>query len=221
VKTVIKDVQPRKLIVLSGSTQAKEHLKNHCITNEICADVVIPASNQTISVTSESNLYRVNLKDTLLQQLQFVQVSEEYEVAYLEGQIKLNYQQANLPILQQTNDHKGECTDWQAECKLVVMWKWSRIVALLNSVLVDLSAHFFCSGHAAVFLGQVRPAELQQILQNDGIQVSTMDQATVRLDSSIQPRNADVGLCRCSLFCSVSWLAVCWCAMVGMSMCTR
>ena len=131
IKTVIKDVQPRKLILLSGSTVSKENLRAHCLENDICNEVVLPAVNQTISVTSESNLYRVNLKETLLQQLHFVQVNDEYEVAYLDGQVKLNYEKAHLPVLQQATDHKG---------------------------------------HAAVFLGQVRPAELQLILQNDGIE---------------------------------------------------
>lgn len=129
-KTVIKDVQPRKLILIGGTAAAKSHLKSHCLTNEICGDVVIPSSNQTISVTSESNIYRVNLKESLFHQLQFVQVSDEYEVAYVEGEVNLNYQQSNLPILQSADDPHG---------------------------------------HAAVFLGQVRPNELQQILQNDGI----------------------------------------------------
>lgn len=81
-----------------------------CEKNEICKDVVVPKENQTISVTSESNLYRINLKDTLLSELQFVQVSEEMEVAYLEGQIRLNFKESNLPILQQTGEQKGEET---------------------------------------------------------------------------------------------------------------
>ena len=136
-KTVIKDVQPRKLIVLTGSQEGKEHLKDHCITNEICKDVVLPASNQTISVTSESNLYRVNLKDTLLSSLQFLKVNEDTEIAYLEGQIRLNFKEANLPILQQLTATDGQ----QAK------------------------------GHPAVLLGEVRPAVLQQIITNEGIQV--------------------------------------------------
>lgn len=131
IKTVIKDVQPRKLIVLGGSASAKENLRAYCVDQAVCKDVVLPSVSQTISVTSESNLYRVNLKESLLQQLHFVQVNDEYEVAFVEGEVRLNYEKASLPTLQPAGDHQG---------------------------------------HAAVFLGQVRPAELQLILQNDGIE---------------------------------------------------
>jgi cleavage and polyadenylation specificity factor subunit 2 len=130
--TVIRDLHPRKLIIISGSPEGKESLKETCKTMGACNDVVLPKENQSVSVTSESNLYRINLKDSLVKQLQFIEVSEDYEIAYLEGEIKLNFSESSLPILnQKTKEH---------------------------------------TGHPAVFLGHVKPHELQMILQNDGIE---------------------------------------------------
>lgn len=102
-KTVIKDVQPRKLILLGGAPAAKEALRAHCLAQVVCGDVVLPANNQSVSVTTELSLYRVNIKEAFLHSLQFVPVGDEYEVAFADGQLSLHYQQgANLPVLAQS-----------------------------------------------------------------------------------------------------------------------
>jgi len=131
IKTVIKDVLPRKLIILTGSTEAKEHLRQHCMKNKICKEVLLPASNELVSVARDARVYRFQLKDSLLSSLQFVPLSEDLEVAYAEAQVKTNPAQAHLPLLQQATTTKG---------------------------------------HPAVFLGQIKPSELQQIVQSEGIE---------------------------------------------------
>jgi cleavage and polyadenylation specificity factor subunit 2 len=76
-------------------------------------------------------LFQVTIKDAFFHTLNFVPANEEYEVAYVQGAIKLNFQQASFPILHSATISKG---------------------------------------HPAVLLGEVRPAALQQILQNQGVE---------------------------------------------------
>lgn len=97
VRNIISHVQPRKLILLNGTQEAKDDLKDYCLEN-VTKEVLVPKNGQCVDITSETNIYRVNLKDTLTHLLNFVKVGD-YEVAYTEGQIAIDYEQDSLPVL--------------------------------------------------------------------------------------------------------------------------
>ena len=119
------------------------------MTNGICSDVVLPLSNQSISVTSESSLYRVHLKDSFLASLQFVPVNEEYEVAYAAGQISTNFSAAaNLPVLGPVPQPAN---------------------GLVGASAGGSGGGGGGAGHPAVFLGHFQPMDLQQHLLASGI----------------------------------------------------
>lgn len=131
IRTVLRDVAPRRLVLLSGSDAAKQSLKEHLLTADVCNDVLLPRSGDTVAVTTAAPVYRVQLRDALFHSLRFVPVDEDMEVAYVEGSVRHNPQQPNLPLLQ---------------------------------------APLEAQGHPAVFLGQVRPTDLLQLLHSEGIQ---------------------------------------------------
>jgi hypothetical protein len=70
VKILETKVKPHKLILIHGSDSAKEYLKDRCKA-EIgeLKDVMIPLTNQSVDITSETNIYKVNLKESLIQEL--------------------------------------------------------------------------------------------------------------------------------------------------------
>jgi len=86
IKTILGHVAPRKMILLHGSPEAMEHLRDHCTSAQVCSDVYAPDDNETLDLTSDTNIYQVKLKEALLKTLedQFVKVGDR-EVAYING----------------------------------------------------------------------------------------------------------------------------------------
>lgn len=99
---VVARLAPRRLIILHGAKRNKERMKRN--VRKECNEIFIPANGQYVDITSETNIHRVNLDDVLIQGLEFVQVGE-YDIAYAEGQVNIDYQKSNLPLLVQAPKH--------------------------------------------------------------------------------------------------------------------
>jgi cleavage and polyadenylation specificity factor subunit 2 len=157
-RTTIKDLQPRKLVLLSGTPAAKKALKDHCMSAGVCGEVLTPASNESVAVAaaeSGAGLFRVSIKESFLNSLHFVSAGadpsagiasgapgSDVQVAYAEGAVALLFQQgANLPVL----THVSEVADAHAKKGVA-------------------------AAHPAIFLGNLQPLELQQQLLAGGVQ---------------------------------------------------
>lgn len=97
-RKIISKVAPRKLILVHGSDLAKEDLKSN-LPASVCGEVFTPTVNQSVDITSESNIFRLNLKHELAASLNFSQFGD-YEVAYADGQVLIDYDTCPVPILQ-------------------------------------------------------------------------------------------------------------------------
>lgn len=101
-------------------------------------------------------MYKVNLKESLIQALDFVKVGD-YELAFADGEVKIDFQESSLPILQMA----------PAEAVKGLFW--------LASSYFRLGAHslrVLCSGHPAVFLGELKFTDLKRLLNANGVQAS-------------------------------------------------
>lgn len=103
---VVSRLAPRRLIVIHGPQVAKEAMRDS--TKQSCNEVFIPLNGQCVDITSETNIHRVHLRESLIQSLDFAQVGE-YEIAYAEGQVEIDYSKASLPLVEQApaNRRKG------------------------------------------------------------------------------------------------------------------
>lgn len=93
---ILARLQPRKLIIIHGEPEAKKLLAE--ASKETSKQIRIPENGQNVDITSETNIRKVNLTDALLHSLDFVQVGE-YEIAYTEGQVEVDYIKAPNPLL--------------------------------------------------------------------------------------------------------------------------
>jgi len=128
IKNIIAHLQPRKLVLVHGSDEAKTHLKNYLAQHKV-KEVLVPKNNQLIDISADTNVYSVSLRDSLLQSLEFVKLGD-YEVAYAEGELHIDYKESPLPMLKPSTQAKG---------------------------------------HPAVFLGDMKFADLKRILNQAGI----------------------------------------------------
>lgn len=88
---ILSQLRPRRVIVVRGSPESTEVIKNHCLEN-IDARVFTPARGEIVDATSETHIYQVRLTDALVSQLKF-QKCKDVEVAWIDAQIVLRESQ--------------------------------------------------------------------------------------------------------------------------------
>ncbi|ESR35187.1 hypothetical protein CICLE_v10004414mg [Citrus x clementina] len=74
IKTILSHVAPLKLVLVHGSAEATEHLKQHCLKH-VCPHVYTPQIEETIDVTSDLCAYKVQLSEKLMSNVLFKKVS--------------------------------------------------------------------------------------------------------------------------------------------------
>lgn len=96
---LLAKVAPRKLILVRGSDAAKTRLREYCEKTRCAERVFAPANNQQVDVSSEINMYRISLQGALVSGSRFAELDSGFEVAYVDGLVRIDYSQSNLPML--------------------------------------------------------------------------------------------------------------------------
>ncbi|KAK8946198.1 Cleavage and polyadenylation specificity factor subunit 2 [Platanthera guangdongensis] len=105
VKSIIAHVAPLKLVLVHGSAEATEHLKEHC-SKHVCPHVYAPQIEETIDVTSDLCAYKVQLSEKLMSSVLFKKLGD-YEISWIDAEIgKTNDMLTLLPLSSTPPTHK-------------------------------------------------------------------------------------------------------------------
>ncbi|XP_021765106.1 cleavage and polyadenylation specificity factor subunit 2-like [Chenopodium quinoa] len=85
IKSILAHVAPLKLVLVHGSAEATEHLKQHCSKN-VCPHVYAPQIEETIDVTSDLCAYKVQLSEKLMSNVLFKKLGD-YEIAWIDSEV--------------------------------------------------------------------------------------------------------------------------------------
>ncbi|RWR72197.1 cleavage and polyadenylation specificity factor subunit 2 [Cinnamomum micranthum f. kanehirae] len=85
IKAILGHVAPLKLVLVHGSAEATEHLKEHCSKN-VCPHVYAPQIEETIDVTSDLCAYKVQLSERLMSNVLFKKLGD-YEIAWIDAEV--------------------------------------------------------------------------------------------------------------------------------------
>ncbi|XP_027110297.1 cleavage and polyadenylation specificity factor subunit 2 isoform X3 [Coffea arabica] len=85
IKSILAHVAPLKLVLVHGSAEATEHLKQHCLQH-VCPHVYAPQIEETIDVTSDLCAYKVQLSEKLMSNVLFKKLGE-YEIAWIDAEV--------------------------------------------------------------------------------------------------------------------------------------
>lgn len=85
VKSILAHVSPLKLVLVHGSAEATEHLKQHCLKN-VCQHVYTPQIEESIDVTSDLCAYKVQLSEKLMSNVLFKKLGD-YEIAWVDAEV--------------------------------------------------------------------------------------------------------------------------------------
>ncbi|XP_059667087.1 cleavage and polyadenylation specificity factor subunit 2 [Cornus florida] len=85
IKSILAHVAPLKLVLVHGSAEATEHLKQHCLKH-VCPHVYAPQIEETIDVTSDMCAYKVQLSEKLMSNVLFKKLGD-YELAWVDAEV--------------------------------------------------------------------------------------------------------------------------------------
>lgn len=107
IKNILSHVAPLKLVLVHGSAEATDHLKQHCLKN-VCPHVYAPQIEETIDVTSDLCAYKVQLSEKLMSSVLFKKLGE-YEIAWVDAEAGKteNDMLSLLPISGAPHPHKS------------------------------------------------------------------------------------------------------------------
>lgn len=85
IKSILGHVAPLKLVLVHGSAEATEHLKQHCL-KYICPHVYAPQIEERIDVTSDLCAYKVQLSEKLMSNVLFKKLGD-HEIAWVDAEV--------------------------------------------------------------------------------------------------------------------------------------
>ncbi|CAG8545924.1 6099_t:CDS:10, partial [Ambispora leptoticha] len=89
IKTIVPQIQPRKLIIIHASPDATADFKQSCLAIEsMTRDIYTPAIGEILNVSAEIKFYPVKLTDALVSSLKFSKL-DDYDLAYVTGKIHI------------------------------------------------------------------------------------------------------------------------------------
>ncbi|PKA58817.1 Cleavage and polyadenylation specificity factor subunit 2 [Apostasia shenzhenica] len=106
IKSILAHVAPLKLVLLHGSAEATEHLKEHC-SKHVCPQVYAPQIEEKIDVTSDLCAYKVQLSEKLMSNVLFKKLGD-YEISWLDAEVgKTEDMLTLLPLSSTPPSHKS------------------------------------------------------------------------------------------------------------------
>ncbi|KDQ20588.1 hypothetical protein BOTBODRAFT_100390 [Botryobasidium botryosum FD-172 SS1] len=99
VKTIIPQVNPRKMILVHASPEATEALLTSCRSiRSMTKDVFAPAAGESITIGQNTTTFAISLSDELLTSVKMSRF-EDHEVGYIHGRVT-SHPSSTIPILE-------------------------------------------------------------------------------------------------------------------------
>ncbi|KAK4705180.1 cleavage and polyadenylation specificity factor subunit 2, partial [Phenoliferia sp. Uapishka_3] len=102
IKTILPQINPRKLVIVDGSPAAVADLAAACRSvPTLTDDIYTPDVSQCITIGEETKNFSVRLGDSIMASLKLSRV-EDYDVAYISGVIHID-PESDIPVLERAS----------------------------------------------------------------------------------------------------------------------
>ncbi|KAM6201747.1 cleavage and polyadenylation specificity factor subunit 2 isoform 2-T2 [Rhynchocyon petersi] len=186
IKKIINQMKPRQLIIVHGPPEASQDLAECCRAfggKDI--KVYMPKLHETVDATSETHIYQVRLKDSLVSSLQFCK-AKDAELAWIDGVLDMRVSKVDTGVILEEGELKddGEDSEMQVEASSdsSVIAQQKAMKSLFGDdekemgeeseiipTLEPLPPHEV-PGHQSVFMNEPRLSDFKQVLLREGIQ---------------------------------------------------
>ena len=156
-KKIVSMMKPRRLIIVHGSPEATEDLAAYCRQHNIVSDKIFtPRIAEVVDATTESHIYQVRLKDSLVTSLNFSKAKDGVELAWVEGELEMAEEESLLPK-EEVNHVDQISLDGQKAGR--------ELLPTLRSL--PTTEH---PTHGTAFINELKLSDFKQVLVNSGIQ---------------------------------------------------
>ncbi|KAF8770815.1 Cleavage and polyadenylation specificity like protein [Argiope bruennichi] len=100
IKKILSMIKPRRLIIVRGPSEATEALATYCTSGAVQGKVFTPHLLEMVDATTESHIYQVKLKDSLVSSLDFVKSNDGDEKSEDTEKTKDEAEGDRIPVLQ-------------------------------------------------------------------------------------------------------------------------
>uniref|UniRef100_A0A3Q3WY85 Cleavage and polyadenylation specificity factor subunit 2 n=1 Tax=Mola mola TaxID=94237 RepID=A0A3Q3WY85_MOLML len=98
IKKIINQMKPRQLVIVHGPPEASLDLAESCKAFSKDIKVYTPKLQETIDATSETHIYQVRLKDSLVSSLQFCK-AKDTELAWIDGVLDMRVVKVDTGVM--------------------------------------------------------------------------------------------------------------------------
>ncbi|XP_062351467.1 cleavage and polyadenylation specificity factor subunit 2 isoform X2 [Cinclus cinclus] len=186
IKKIINQMKPRQLVIVHGPPEASQDLAECCRAfggKDI--KVYMPKLHETVDATSETHIYQVRLKDSLVSSLQFCK-AKDAELAWIDGVLDMRVSKVDTGVILEEGELRE---DEDLEMQVDVPSSDSSVIAQQKAMkslfgdddkemceeseiiptLEPLPPHEVL-GHQSVFMNEPRLSDFKQVLLREGIQ---------------------------------------------------
>lgn len=192
IKKIINQMKPRQLVIVHGSPEASLDLAESCRAFSKDLKVYTPKLQETIDATSETHIYQVRLKDSLVSSLHFCK-AKDTELAWIDGVLDMRVVKVDTGVLPEEGageepeeteilpmdttpdlgmDLTTMATAAQRALKMNLFGEEEKEFSEESDViptLEPLPPHEI-PGHQSVFVNEPRLSDFKQVLLKEGIQ---------------------------------------------------
>uniref|UniRef100_A0A672GF25 Cleavage and polyadenylation specificity factor subunit 2 n=1 Tax=Salarias fasciatus TaxID=181472 RepID=A0A672GF25_SALFA len=98
IKKIINQMKPRQLVIVHGPPEASLDLAESCKAFSKDIKVYTPKLQETVDATSETHIYQVRLKDSLVSSLQFCK-AKDTELAWIDGVLDMRVVKVDTGVM--------------------------------------------------------------------------------------------------------------------------
>ena len=150
VKKILTMIKPRRLVLVRGPPEATSALREYALSpiGGVTGRVFAPRLLETVDATTESHIYQVKLKDSLVSSLCFATSKDGAELAWVEGAIGEQEEESLLPQAGQEEEEKKN---------LLVMEEGRQLLPRLEGLAQ-------MAGHESIFVNELKLSDFKQAL---------------------------------------------------------
>ncbi|KAM4529309.1 cleavage and polyadenylation specificity factor subunit 2 [Fundulus diaphanus] len=197
IKKIINQMKPRQLVIVHGPPEASLDLAESCKAFSKDIKVYTPKLQETVDATSETHIYQVRLKDSLVSSLQFCK-AKDTELAWIDGVLDMRVAKVDTGVMLEEGVKEEEEEDgsgggggevpMETALELGIDHDATAVAAqramksLFGEDEKEMSEESDViptleplppteiSGHQSVFINEPRLSDFKQVLLREGIQ---------------------------------------------------
>ncbi|XP_017551173.1 cleavage and polyadenylation specificity factor subunit 2 [Pygocentrus nattereri] len=190
IKKIINQMKPRQLVIVHGPPEASQDLAESCKAfSGKDIKVYTPKLQETVDATSETHIYQVRLKDSLVSSLQFCK-ARDTELAWIDGVLDMRVVKVDTGVLLEEGETKDEIEDGELAMDVTsdlatepstvatqramktLFGEDEKEISEESDVIPTLEPLPLTEtpGHQAVFINEPRLSDFKQVLLREGIQ---------------------------------------------------